>query len=76
MSEVPLDIAGTTCMQFSHLLVTLTWIELIEKDLSMLNIKLDIETNTAEKTMNSLGKLTASRKDWKRIVKDIMAENR
>ena len=32
--------------------------------------------NTAEKTMNSLGELTASRKDWKRIVKDIMAENR
>ena len=52
MSEVPLDIAGTTCLQFSHLLVTLTWIELIEKDLSTLNIKLDIETNTAEKTMN------------------------
>ena len=54
----------------------LTWIKLTKKDLSILNIKLDIETNTAENTMNSLGELTASRKDWKRIVKDIMAGNR
>ena len=28
MSEVPLHIAGTTCLQFSHLLVTLKGIDI------------------------------------------------
>ena len=39
-----------------------TWIELIEKDLSTVNIKIDIKTKSI--------------KDWKRIVKDIMVESR
>ena len=54
----------------------LTWIKLIEKDLSTINIKINIETSTAEKIIEVLEKLTASKKEWERIFRDIMVENR
>ena len=54
----------------------ITWIKLIEKDLSLINIQLNIESNPPEKTLNVLDEITADRKDWKQIVKDIMAEYR
>ena len=53
-----------------------TWIKLIEKDLSLINIQLNIESNPAEETLQVLHEITANRKKWRRIVKDIIAENR
>ena len=52
-----------------------TWIKLIEKDLSLINIQLHIESNPAEKTLKVLEEITANRKNWRRIVKDTIAEN-
>ena len=46
----------------------------MEKDLSLINRQLNIESNPAEKTLKVLDEVTANRKDWKRIVKDIMAK--
>ena len=53
-----------------------TWIKLIGKDLSLINIQLNIESNPAEKTSQVLHEITANRKNWRRIVKDIIAEIR
>ena len=53
-----------------------TLIKLIEKDLSLINVQLNIESNPAEKTLQVLHEITANGKNWRRIVKDIIAENR
>ena len=37
-----------------------TWIKLIEKDLSLINIQLHIESNPAEKTLKVLEEITAN----------------
>ena len=54
----------------------ITWIKLIEKNLAIVNIKLNIDKNTAETTVKTLENLAADRKNWKQVAKDIMAENR
>ena len=51
------------------------WIKLIEKDLASVNIELNIDANHAEKIVHVLENPAADRIDWRRIVKDIMAEN-
>ena len=56
------------------------WITLIEEDVKLLsNIQLKIELNSAEekhfKVLEKNSK-SANRKNWRRIIKDIVAENR
>ena len=52
-----------------------TWLKVIEKDLATVDINIDVYKDPAEKTLKTLEEITTDRKKWKKIVKDIMAEN-
>ena len=51
----------------------LTWIKAIEKDLASVGIDIDVYGETPERTVQKLVDLTENRKEWRDIVRDIMA---
>ena len=53
----------------------LTWIKAIEKDLASVGIDIDVYGEPPERTVQTLVDLTESRKEWRNIVRDIMAVN-
>ena len=53
----------------------LKWIKVIEKDLVSVNINLDLNRSTPDNTIRKLVELTNDRKDWRKIIRDIMAVN-
>ena len=53
-----------------------TWIKIIEKDLSLVDIKLNLNKTTPDETIATLEGLAEDRRKWRNLVKDIMAVNR
>ena len=53
----------------------LTWMKLIEKDLSSVDIYLELNKSTAWDIVRKLEDLTFDRKKWRKTVRDIMAVN-
>ena len=53
-----------------------TWIKIIEKDLSLVDIKLNLNKTTPDETIATLEGLAEDRRKWRSLVKDIMAVNR
>ena len=53
-----------------------TWIKIIEKDLALVDIKLNLNNKTPDETIATLEELAEDRRRWRRLVKDIMAVNR
>ena len=50
--------------------------KIIEKDLASVNIKLNLNNETPEQTIETLEELAEDRRMWKQLVKDIMTVNR
>ena len=53
-----------------------TWTKIIEKDLSLVDIKLDLNKKTPDETIATLEGLAEDRRNWRNLVKDIIAVNR
>ena len=53
----------------------LTWIKLIEKDRSSINIHLNITKSTAEEIEGKLKEITWNRNEWNKLTRDIMPVN-
>ena len=53
-----------------------TWIKIIEKDLSLVDIKLNLNKTTPDETIATLEGLAEDRRKWRSLVKDIKAVNR
>ena len=53
-----------------------TWIKIIEKDLSLVDIKLNLNKTTPDETIATLEGLAEDRRKWRSLVKDIIAVNR
>ena len=53
-----------------------TWIKIIEKDLSLVDIKLNLNKKAPDETIAALEGLAKDRRRWRNLVKDIMAVNR
>ena len=53
----------------------LTWIKIMEKDISLVDIKLNLNKKTPDETITTLEGLAEDRRRWRNLVKDIMAVN-
>ena len=53
----------------------LTWIKVIEKDLTSIDIHLNVNAGTPEQTITKLKELTENRSVWRKQIRDIMAVN-
>ena len=49
-----------------------TWIEIIEKDLSLVDIELNLNKTTPDETIATLEGLAEDRRKWRSLVKDII----
>ena len=76
--QTPVRLSLTEALSNVHRKVgrpTLTWLKVIQKDLSLVNTNLDLDKSTTAEIIEKLIQLTENRMEWRRMIRDIMAVN-